>query len=211
MKSFRSHLIATAVLMAAAEAQTATGTSPAPEGAATGGVPDSNAPAVAGEAKPKRAPKNPDNKLNIINGRLPLPLVFLIRFKETSSTAERAKKFGTSVGKVFDIQKGRNFGYIDAGYKPSAEEVAAANAWCDTAKTFKGQTLKESGGDPDAIKAAVAALGVATQEEVAARKWERSVAPKTGGTAPVADGGAAPTTAAAPAGEQPAAEGAKLF
>ncbi len=191
--------------MAAAEAVASTG---AP--AATTEVPTSN---VVEAGKKPRAPKNPENKLDIINGRLPLPLVFVIRFKEaTGQNGALAKKFGTSIGKVFDIQKNRNFDYVTAAYKPSAEEVKAANDWCDTGKTAKGKTLKEAGGDPDAIKVAVAALGVATPEEVAARGWQTRVVGKKAdaATAPVAEGStsaaASKDTKAAPAGA-----GAKLF
>lgn len=217
MKSHKFSVLSFALLAAAgasaavdnASGSGATAASPAVAGA-TGGVPDSN---VAGTEKAKRAPKNPDNILDIINGRLPLPLVFAIRFKETGTTADRAKKYGTSVGKVFDIVKGRNFGYIDATYKPAADEVAAANAWCETAKTAKGKTLKEAGGDPDAIKALVATMGVATAEEVGARNWTtRVVGEAKAPVAPVA-GAEGTTTAAAPAAaaKGDAKPAAKLF
>lgn len=185
-----------AILMAAAQAA----------GAASGSAPATNVEGAAAEPK-KRAPKNPDNILNIINGRLPLPLVHMIRFDKLGAmtTADAAKAFGTSVGKVFDIKKGRNFGYIDASYKPSAEEVASAKAWCETGKTAKGQTLAEAGGKPTEILTALNAMGVATAEEVAARNWQvRTVGQKAEGTAPVA-GAPAPAAAAAPAA------GAKLF
>ena len=192
-----------AILMAAAEAAVSAG------GTAT--APDTN---VAEAEKKTRAPKNPDNILNIINGRMPFPLVALIRRKALGekSTAEYAKAFGTSVGKVFDIAKGRNFGYIDASYKPSAEEVEASKKWCTEMKTAKGQLLKEAGGDPDAILKALGEMGVATAEEVAARNWQvRQVGQKkAAGEAPVAETGGdakASSGAAAPA----AGGGAKLF
>lgn len=203
---FRMNKFAKSAILLAAAAATAA----APAGAASGGAapapaagsaPDSN---VAGAEKPKRAPKNPENKLDIINGRLPLALVYAIRFKEVGKpTGETAKKYGTSVGKVFDIVKGRNFGYVTEGYKPSADEVAAANAWCDAGKTAKGKTLKEAGGDPDGIKSIVAAMGVATAEEVAARNWQvRTVGqPAAAGTAPVAPAAAAGKGAATAKGD----------
>lgn len=206
-----------AVLMNAAVGAAGAGTA-ASAPAVAGAVPDSN---VAAATKPKRAPKNPDNVLDIINGRLPLALVYLIRFKETGTTAERAKKYGTSVGKVFDIVKGRNFGYIDATFKPATDEVAAAKAWCETGKTAKGKSLKEAGGDPDAIMAAVTALGVATAEEVAARNWQtRVVGEAKAPVAPVAGDAASAAAAAAPAAtgaktdaktDAKAGAGAKLF
>jgi hypothetical protein len=198
-------MIAAMALCQAAEAQTSTGSAPS-----------TNDAAVAAPAPAKRAPKNPDNKLNIINGRLPLALVHMIRFHADvtpMSTADKAKMFGTSVGKVFDIVKGRNFGYIDATYKPSAEEAAAAKAWCETGKTAKGQSLGEAGGNPTKILEILGTMGVATAEEVAKRNWNiRQVGASTaaGGEAPTV-GSTAP--AAAPAQGQPAEKpaGAKLF
>jgi hypothetical protein len=195
------------VLMAAAEAAQSTGSAPA-----TTEVPASNA-AEAAPAAAKRAPKNPDNILDIINGRLPLPLVHMIRFDTlgTATNSDNAKKFGTSVGKVFDIKKGRNFGYIDQAYKPSAEEIAAAKAWCTTGKTAKGHSLKEVGGDPDAIVAALDKMGVATAEEVAKRNWQTRVVgqPAAAGQAPAAPAAPAAAGGAAAPAEKP--QGAKLF
>lgn len=178
-------------------------------------VPSTTDPTLAAATETrKRAPKDPANTLNIINGRLPLPLVFLIRTKEVGKpTGDVAKRYGTSVGKVFDIFKGRNFGYIKADYRPSAEEMAAADAWLTTAKTAKGQSLKEAGGDPEGISAMLKTLTVASAEEVAKRNWEvRQVGqPAAANQAPSAPAGTAPAagaTTAAPA-EKPA--GAKLF
>jgi hypothetical protein len=193
-------------LMAAAEVATSTGSASTAAAPAAGAAPTSNDPALATATPAKRAPKNPDNILDIINGRLPLPLVYMIRFDKlgAASNGDNAKKFGTSVGKVFDIKKGRNFGYVDASYLPSAEEVAAAKAWCETGKTAKGKSLKEAGGNPEAILAELAKMTVATAEQVAARNWQIRVVgqPAAAGTAPV--GGAAPEAGAA----APAASGA---
>lgn len=195
-KRFPFHL----VFMAAAEAATATGT--------PGAAPSTNDASAAPAATKTRAPKNPDNVLNIINGRLPYPLVHLIRFGETGSNADVAKKYGTSVGKVFDIKKGRNFGYIDQAYKPSAEEMTAARAWIETGKTTKGQTLKEAGGDPDGIKAALDKMTVATPEEVSKRGWViKQVGQKAEGQAPAA----APATGGGTAAPADKPQGAKLF
>lgn len=209
MKFHRS-ILGAALCMAAAEAQTSTGST-----AASGEVPSSNDPQTAAPAPAKRAPKDPANILNIINGRLPLPLVHMIRFQETGSNGELAKKYGTSVGKVFDIKKGRNFGYITADYKPSAEEVAAAKNWCETGKTAKGQTLAEAGGNPTDILAKLEKMGVASNEEVAKRNWNIRQVGQSGGTgeAPTGGAGAAPAASggqgAATTAEKPA--GAKLF
>ena len=122
MKSFHSNRLAHLVLMtavsaAAAEAGATSDTSGAQE---TTEVPGSTEPTVETKA---RAPKDPAKALDILNGRMPLPIVYAIRFQEEAGAknSELAKKYGTSVGKVFDIRKGSNFGYITKDYLPSAE------------------------------------------------------------------------------------------
>lgn len=172
MKSFRSNRLAhlvllTAVSAAAAEAGATSDTSGAQE---TTEVPGSTEPTVETKA---RAPKDPAKALDILNGRMPLPIVYAIRFQEEAGAknSDLAKKYGTSVGKVFDIRKGSNFGYITKDYLPSAEELAAARAHITTGTSAKGSDLKTLGGDPDAIEAFLAAQTVATPEQVAARGW----------------------------------------
>jgi hypothetical protein len=69
-----------------------------------------------------------------VRGRLPLLFVHAIRFDKVvggMGTKEVASAFGTSVGKVFDIRKNRNFGYVTEAYKPTADDVAAAKAWIE--------------------------------------------------------------------------------
>src|ERR1043165_2666026 len=68
---------------------------------------------------------------NIVRGVMPLPLVYLIRFEEPKDTkdADVAKKYGTTSGKVADIRKNRNFGYIDADFKPTQEQIDASIKW----------------------------------------------------------------------------------
>lgn len=122
-------------------------------GVDTGGAPE----------KKKRGPKV--NLLNIVRGRMPLACVAAIRFQVPAETsnADVAKVFGTSVGKVFDIRKGRNFGYITADYKPSEEDFKAAEAWA------KQAGADGIGGDEAKIMAAVDKLGKATGDEAAAQ------------------------------------------
>ena len=136
----------------------------------TGEVPSSTEPTAETKV---RAPKDPSKALDILNGRMPLPIVYAIRFQEDADAKSSglAKKYGTSVGKVFDIRKGSNFSYIDKDYKPSAEELAAARAHITTGTSTKGSDLKTLGGNPEAIEAFLAAQTVATPEEVAARGW----------------------------------------
>ena len=182
MKSFRSNLLALTLMSAASAAAaeagatsdvsgTETGAQADPQtGAQTGEVPSSTEPTAETKA---RAPKDPSKALDILNGRMPLPIVYAIRFQEDAGAknSDLAKKYGTSVGKVFDIRKGSNFGYIDNNYKPSAEELAAARAHITTGTSTKGSDLKTLGGNPEAIEAFLAAQTVATPEEVAARGW----------------------------------------
>lgn len=175
MNSFRSNRLAhlvllTAVSAAAAEAGATSDTSGAQTAAASGDVPSSNEPTAETKV---RAPKDPAKALDILNGRMPLPIVYAIRFQEDAGAknSELAKKYGTSVGKVFDIRKGSNFSYITKDYLPSAEELAAARAHITTGTSAKGSNLKALGGNPEAIEAFLAAQTVATPEQVAARGW----------------------------------------
>ena len=179
MKSFRSNLLALTLMSAASAAAAEAGATSDVSGTETGAqtdaqtateVPSSNEPTAETKV---RAPKDPAKALDILNGRMPLPIVYAIRFQEDAGAknSELAKKYGTSVGKVFDIRKGSNFGYITKDYLPSAEELAAARAHITTGTSAKGSTLKELGGNPEAIEAFLAAQTVATPEQVAARGW----------------------------------------
>lgn len=114
------------------------------------------AEAVPATTDRKRAPAA--NFLPIVRGRLSLLLVHAIRFDEVISAMANkdiAVKFGTSIGKVFDIKKGRNFAYVLKEYKPTAEDVSAAKAW---AAQFGGQNTKglATTGDRDLIEKIVA-------------------------------------------------------
>ena len=185
MRSMRSNLLALTLMSAASAAAAEAGATSDVSGTETGEVPSSTEPTaeiqtgeVPSSTEPTaetkvRAPKDPSKALDILNGRMPLPIVYAIRFQEDAGAknSDLAKKYGTSVGKVFDIRKGSNFGYIDKDYKPSAEELAAARAHITTGTSTKGSDLKTLGGNPEAIEAFLAAQTVATPEEVAARGW----------------------------------------
>ena len=180
MRSMRSNLLALTLMSAASAAAAEAGATSDVSGTETGAqidtqtqtgeVPSSTEPTAETKV---RAPKDPSKALDILNGRMPLPIVYAIRFQEDAGAknSDLAKKYGTSVGKVFDIRKGSNFGYIDNTYKPSAEELAAARAHITTGTSTKGSDLKTLGGNPEAIEAFLAAQTVATPEEVAARGW----------------------------------------
>lgn len=128
--------------------------------------------------KKKRAPKT--NLLDIVRGRMPLACVAAVRFHvdPAKSNNDVAKIFGTSVGKIFDIRKGRNFGYIDASYKPSDEDFKAAEAWAKQAA--------QHGGDEAAVMAAVDKLGKASPEEAKAQADKITSARSKGPRAPKA-------------------------
>ena len=51
---------------------------------------------------------------NIINGRMPVAVVAQIRFgnNKGDATKELAAMYGTTVGKIDDIKKNRNFAYV---------------------------------------------------------------------------------------------------
>jgi hypothetical protein len=128
--------------------------------------------------KRKRAPKT--NLLDIVRGRMPLPLVAAIRFvvKSDVSNAEVAKIFGTSVGKVFDIRKGRNFEYVTKDYKPGESDLAEAKKWA-------AEAMKH-GGDEAKILAAVEQLGTASPEEAKAQAEKITAARSKGPRQPKA-------------------------
>jgi len=150
------------------------------------------------EQKAKRAAAS--NFLSIVRGRLPLIFVHALRFDKTllaMSNKDAASKFATSVGKVFDIRKGRNFAYIGEDFKPTAEDVTAAQGWIDAvgAENAKGLTAQ---GDKtlmqntlDSYKAA----GLATAEQAAAQSAARGATRQVGvkKEAPAASGGAPAT------------------
>lgn len=69
-------------------------------------------------------------KVEIIRGRMPLPIVAMIKFGTSGLTdGAVAAKFRTTNGKVSDIRKDRNFGYIKEDYAPSAEMIVKAKEY----------------------------------------------------------------------------------
>lgn len=163
-----------------AEASAATGATP--EALAAAG----EAAAAAGEARKRAAAAN---FLPIVRGRLPLVFVHAVRFDPVigaMGNKDTASKFATSVGKVFDIKKGRNFGYITSDYKPSAEDLAAAQAWIDQvgAGNTKGLTAV---GDKDLMTKVLEQYksgGLATAEDIAKLTAQRGSTRAAKATAP---------------------------
>jgi hypothetical protein len=71
-------------------------------------------------------------KIDIIRGRMPLPIVAMIKFGTDGETdGAVATKFRTTNGKVSDIRKDRNFGYITAAYVPNADMIAKALVYAE--------------------------------------------------------------------------------
>jgi hypothetical protein len=78
----------------------------------------------------KRAPAT--NLLPIVSGNMPLLFVHAIRFDETVkalSNKDISSKFATSIGKVYDIVKNKNFTYVDESWKPTEADLEKAVAW----------------------------------------------------------------------------------
>ena len=68
---------------------------------------------------------------NIIQGRMPVSVVHLMRFGSFKSEATKAlaEKFGTTVGKVDDVKKNRNFAYVTEATRFTDEQIAEGIEW----------------------------------------------------------------------------------
>lgn len=126
------------------------------------------------------APKVP---AEIIRGRMPVAVVALARFgsQKDAATKACADAFGTTVGKIDDIRKNRNFAYVTAEFKPTAAQVADGKAW-----------LERHPKGADALVAELLSLPTASEEEAAAFEATRSAARGQSATkkdGEVADGG----------------------
>jgi hypothetical protein len=139
------------------------------------------ATATATEAVEKKV--NP----NIINGRMPVAVVAQIRFgnNKGDATKELAAMYGTTVGKIDDIKKNRNFAYVGADFKPTQEQIDQGLEWLK-------RHPKYNEGSVDKIITELETTPVATAEEAAKFEADRvaargqSVTTKDGA---VADGG----------------------
>lgn len=116
---------------------------------------------TATEAKTPAPPKE------IIRGRMPVAVVALARFGSMKDGATKAvaDAFGTTVGKIDDIKKNRNFAYVTADFRPTAAQVADGVAW-----------LKRHPTGADALIAELEATPIATDEQAAAFEATRSAA-----------------------------------
>lgn len=124
---------------------------------------------------------------NIINGRMPVAVVAQIRFgnNKSDSTKDLATMYGTTVGKIDDIKKNRNFAYVGADFKPTQEQIDQGLEWLKRHPKYNEGTV-------DKIIQELETTPVATAEEAAKFEADRvaargqSVMTKDG---EVADGG----------------------
>ena len=94
---------------------------------------------------------------DIIRGRMPALIVYMIKFNEPAATvAALATKYKTTVGKVSDVQKDRNFQYITKDFAPTAAMV-------EDAKKFA-----ENLPDSKVIIEEISKIKIATEEQVKA-------------------------------------------
>lgn len=114
----------------------------------------------------------------IIRGRMPVAVVYLARFGNTKgdSTKAKADKFGTTVGKIDDIAKNRNFAYVTEAFRPTQEQKDQGLEWLKRHPNYDAQNV-------DALVEELDAIPVATEEEAkafeAARVAARGQSPKT--------------------------------
>lgn len=154
----------------------------------------------------KRAPAS--NFLPIVRGRLPLLFVHALRFDDVLSkmgTKDAAVKFATSVGKVFDIRKNRNFAYVGADWRPTTDDISAAEAWIAQVGATNAKGVAAAGDKTlmqqtlDAYKA----RGLASAAEAAAQAAAR---PKSNFVKAEGTAGGAPKAGKPPKGAKPSTQ-----
>ena len=210
MKSIRSRSLASFAMLPLSLAALSVEAENVEAGAPPADAPAAPAAGAAAEAR-KRAPAA--NFLPIVRGRLPLLFVHALRFDKVLlalGNKDAATKFATSVGKVFDIRKNRNFAYITESYKPSAEDVTAAEAWIAQVggQNAKGQPASGDKVLMQRVLDEYKARGLATADDVAALTAARGQARKTAEPAAGAASTPAATLPGATEATQTAAAGA---
>lgn len=95
----------------------------------------------------------------IIRGRMPVAIVYLVHFltNHIETNGAKAKAFGTTIGKIDDIMKGRNFGYVTEDFRPTEAQKAEGIAWLG----------RHPEGAPELIEL-LEGVEVATDEQAAA-------------------------------------------
>lgn len=151
-RNFRLASIMALCLMNTAEAQNSTGGAEA-------------------AAAPAAQPVGQKEKVQIINGRMPATVVYLVRHGNNKGEATKALAtlFGTTVGKIDDIKKGRNFAYVGESFRPTESMKAEAAEW------LKKHPYYDAAG-VDKVMTELDALPIATAEEAAAYEQARVAA-----------------------------------
>ena len=126
-------------------------------------------------------------KTPIINGRMPVAVVAQIRFgnDKTEPTKVLADKYGTTVGKIDDIKKGRNFAYVTADFAPTQAQIDEGLEWLQRHPNYKD-------GSVDSVILELENTPVATEEQTKAFELARGAARGTSvktKEGDVADGG----------------------
>lgn len=108
---------------------------------------------------------------NIIQGRMPVAVVHLMRFgnNKGGATKELATKFGTTVGKVDDVKKSRNFAYVVEGTKFTKAQIDEGCEWLKRHPKYD-----EAGADDLVVELSSYTPG--TAEETAAFEAARTAA-----------------------------------
>lgn len=108
---------------------------------------------------------------NIIQGRMPVAVVHLLRFGNSKggATKELAAKFGTTVGKVDDVKKNRNFAYV-------VEETRFTQAQIDEGIEWLKRHPKYDESGADALVVELEGYTIATDEEAKAFEAARTAA-----------------------------------
>lgn len=126
-------------------------------------------------------------KVAIINGRMPVAVVALARFGNTKGEATKtmATLFGTTVGKIDDIKKNRNFAYVTGNFKPTEAQRDEGLAWLKRHPAYDASGV-------DKLVVELENWPLASTEEAAAFDAERSKGrgqPTTTKDGETADGG----------------------
>lgn len=108
---------------------------------------------------------------NIIQGRMPVAVVHLLRFGNSKggSTKDLAAKFGTTVGKVDDVKKNRNFAYVVEDTRFTQAQIDEGCEWLKRHPKYD-----ESGADSLVVE--LEGYEVASDEQAAAFEAARTAA-----------------------------------
>lgn len=125
-----------------------------------------------------KAPAKP--KVEIIRGRMPAAMVYAVRFGNLAeSPTDKQRMFATTLGKIYDIEKNRNFAYITEDTKFTQSQIDDAVEWLSFHPAYEE-------GNAKAVETYLKKLKVATDEEAA--KFEEVRKASRGQTSKTKDG-----------------------